>query len=479
MHHARCRRHAEASALRFIVMSSLQDRPDLQLSIVVTSRNDDHGGTLLYRMQHFIDGLIAQCERHRLRAELILVEWNPPEDRPPLVDVLNKPAASCPVPIRVITVPPSIHARFAHADKLPLFQMIAKNAGIRRARGRFVLATNIDILFSDNIIRFMRESLRDGHLYRVDRCDVPPAIPAGVPFAQTQDFCEREMFRIHKRGRTLVNVDGRWIRPHAPKKRRKRLARLARRVARLVSASLDPGRTMSRAILELPRHVHRSIRVVRRAGFRHAARSGWHLARRRLAGKVRRGRQPARCRLSVTIRRLQHPARRRIAAILCLPGRVWQHLVLLFRTRFDRRYRLHTNACGDFTLLSREDWFSLRGYPEWEIFSWHIDSVLLHQAVRSGIVEVDLPAQFQVYHIEHGIGSGYTPEGADALFSRLEREGIPYLDWPAFLHIVADMDARERDGRTITYNLDDWGLGNLDLLETSLVPAPLEIAGHT
>src|SRR5262249_12417724 len=40
--------------------------------------------------------------------------------------------------------------------------------------------------------------------------------------------------------------------------------------------------------------------------------------------------------------------------------------------RYHRSRWLHTNACGDFTLLAREDWARLRGYAEWPIFSWHL-----------------------------------------------------------------------------------------------------------
>src|SRR5262249_33856914 len=42
---------------------------------------------------------------------------------------------------------------------------------------------------------------------------------------------------------------------------------------------------------------------------------------------------------------------------------------------WGKYFRLHTNACGDFTLLSRENWFRFAGYPEWVMYSWHIDSV--------------------------------------------------------------------------------------------------------
>ncbi|MDB5305838.1 MAG: hypothetical protein JWO38_40, partial [Gemmataceae bacterium] len=64
------------------------------LSVVAAARNDDHGGNLLGRMQLFVNGLLEQCRRHRLPAELVLVEWNPPPDRPRLADALRWPAGS-------------------------------------------------------------------------------------------------------------------------------------------------------------------------------------------------------------------------------------------------------------------------------------------------------------------------------------------------------------------------------------------------
>ena len=36
------------------------------LSIVATTRNDDHGGSLLRRTQTFVNALVAQCNRHEL-----------------------------------------------------------------------------------------------------------------------------------------------------------------------------------------------------------------------------------------------------------------------------------------------------------------------------------------------------------------------------------------------------------------------------
>ena len=105
------------------------------LSVVVVSRNDDHGGNMLQRMQLFVSGWLEQAKRHKLDSELIIVEWNPLPDRPKLSEVLKWPEDSGPCTVRFIEVPPEIHKRFKYSEQLPVFQMIGKNVGIRRARG--------------------------------------------------------------------------------------------------------------------------------------------------------------------------------------------------------------------------------------------------------------------------------------------------------------------------------------------------------
>lgn len=176
------------------------------LSIVAASRNDGHGGDLLTRTHLFIDGLADQCRRFGLRAELIIVDWNPPPDRPPLNEAL-KPAerTDSALPMRIITVPQTLHRRFAHSDKLQFFQMIAKNVGIRRAQGEFVLATNVDDLFSDELMSHLAtETLSAGRFYRVDRFDVPTAPPTDVSHAERLAWCRDNAFRVARRnGRFL------------------------------------------------------------------------------------------------------------------------------------------------------------------------------------------------------------------------------------------------------------------------------------
>jgi hypothetical protein len=83
---------------------------------------------------------------------------------------------------------------------LPLFQMIAKNVGIRRARGEFILATNIDILFSDELMaRIVQRNFRADRLYRCDRFDVDSTIPKDVPLDEKLRFAWANLIRRNHR----------------------------------------------------------------------------------------------------------------------------------------------------------------------------------------------------------------------------------------------------------------------------------------
>src|SRR6185312_5942122 len=131
-----------------------------------------------------------------------VVEWNPPADRPRLAEVLRLPKKHA-CTYRFIEVPEALHRTLAHSESLPLFQMIAKNVGIRRARGQFVLATNIDILMSPELVEFLAQKrLEPGCLYRVDRCDVESNIPFGESADRVLEYCRSHQIRVNRRAGT-------------------------------------------------------------------------------------------------------------------------------------------------------------------------------------------------------------------------------------------------------------------------------------
>lgn len=172
----------------------MPDRP--YYSVVVTSRNDGHGGNILKRMRLFVHGLLHQTRKYKLPMELIFVEWNPPADRPPLAEILPQPVVGDQLEMRFIQVPAEIQARFKRAQEIPLFQMIAKNVGIRRAKGEFILATNIDLLFSDALFEILaKKNLDPKKFYRANRCDVPDELEESWTFAEQMVYCEKNIMR--------------------------------------------------------------------------------------------------------------------------------------------------------------------------------------------------------------------------------------------------------------------------------------------
>jgi hypothetical protein len=116
-------------------------------------------------------------------------------------------------------------------------------------------------------------------------------------------------------------------------------------------------------------------------------------------------------------------------------------------------------------LIAREHWIDLRGYPEFDLYSFNIDAIFCYVAHYAGVKEQILEEPLRIYHIEHGAGSGWTPEGQQALFDRLDAKGIPYLEWREVTGWAAQM---RRLGCPMIFNREDWGLGNFDLHETTL-----------
>ena len=126
------------------------------------------------------------------------------------------------------------------------------------------------------------------------------------------------------------------------------------------------------------------------------------------------------------------------------------HLMRLFFPLFPK---LHTNACGDFTLLSKEKWHELRAYPEFESFSFNIDSLILQMAYEFGLKEIVLKDPMRMYHIEHF--SGWTPESGEKLFDITKKKGIPLIDQKIFESMAIEMHQKKNP---MISNPENWGL---------------------
>lgn len=425
------------------------------LSVVVTARNDNHGGNMLRRMQIFVNGLLEQCRRHQLEAELIIVEWNPPGNRPPLAEALTWQIENSPCIVRFVEVPPHVHQQLNHSESLPLFQMIAKNVGIRRAKGEFVLATNIDLLFSDELFHFLAlRQLQHGKIYRMDRYDVDSNVPLEASIEEQLLFCEKNILRINRKsGIEELQVE-------------------------LTSASVHGEESIQSTALEFPESATPPVSV------EVASRPRWYRTVARVAKPIlKQTRQVYKELLPVDVRD-------KILAVLPISFRHWlisrdllnpqpvppppvEESVFPEQSSLEESFSeepsvplmppLHTNACGDFTLMSLADWFAIRAYPEWEIFSFHLDSMLMFIAYYAGIEEVILEDPMRTYHIEHS--SGWTPEAerSQTLNKRLKKLKIPQMSMEQLTALTALMQQLEKP---LIFNEENWGMVNESLKET-------------
>ena len=152
--------------------------PAPYLTIIATGRNDDFGGDFngrFFRALHFNhQQLVAAGITH----EFVFVEWRPIDKRPLLASLLADEFADVSsLSLRSFVVDPAYHEALSLNPRLQFQEFIAKNVGIRRARGAFVLTTNTDIYFSRGVIARLKETaLEPGVLYRAARHDLMSAL---------------------------------------------------------------------------------------------------------------------------------------------------------------------------------------------------------------------------------------------------------------------------------------------------------------
>jgi hypothetical protein len=165
----------------------------VNLSIVIAARNDDY----LPRLRRSLAVLNTLCVRLQFSPEIILVEWNPSTDKAPLARSLPKFIG---LPLRIITVSPELHRAQAGSDVLPFFEYTAKNAGIRRAKGNWVLTTNADDIYTEGLVAQLKEidAFDSKSYYRVDRHDVEEGKSEGNSADEILAGCAGHVWRVVK-----------------------------------------------------------------------------------------------------------------------------------------------------------------------------------------------------------------------------------------------------------------------------------------
>ena len=194
---------AHGCSAPFVIDDKALDDSTFTLSVVAASRNDDFGRGTGSCNAHVADGLPIDEEalrsaskglsaverafnwvdvwacmalRHRVSLELVLVDWATDTDggRESLAHVFaNRDGGAgihlcsdptpnpTPVPdiaLRIISVPRSFALTIPNPFNLTMLEHHAKNVGLRRARGRWLLVNNPDTLPSPDIMPFVKKA---------------------------------------------------------------------------------------------------------------------------------------------------------------------------------------------------------------------------------------------------------------------------------------------------------------------------------
>ena len=115
------------------------------LSIVVVGRNDNYGGDFSLRLKTTFDWNLSLFPN----AELIYVEWNPIKENESDCHWITEayPNAKC------FIVPNEIHKTLITTKNFPLLEYFAKNVGIRKASGDWIILVNADVLIGPDFIQ--------------------------------------------------------------------------------------------------------------------------------------------------------------------------------------------------------------------------------------------------------------------------------------------------------------------------------------
>jgi hypothetical protein len=246
------------------------------ISFVTYGRNDGYTADYVLRVGRAVRCLAHQLERAELASEIIISEWNPPKDRPLLIEALDIPAGLRHVTIAGVITGAEHHKHFLGADEVGIHVTEAANVGLRRARGEFIVGKSSDTFYSPEVIETIAaRNLRQDTIYRVDRHDV------------------------------FIDDPALWD---------------------------LPDDVMLETFATMPGNVHGWIQQLPEWGLR----------------------------------------------------------------------ELHTNACGDFTLMAARYWKALRGYPrDPTVLALDSDSLLLHAAAALGATERRWPESCRVYKPAH------------------------------------------------------------------------------
>jgi hypothetical protein len=349
-------------------------------SFIVASRNDNHGGNMKEKNIFFINRWLYHVKKYNLNGELIIVDWN---SKKPLRKVIRPSLLNKNKIVKIIEVSKQFHNKFKNSKKINFFQMIAKNIGARRADGKFLIFTNIDIIFSEKFFKFFKNNkIKHETIYRADRHDVH--LKELKNYKISEDKIQMLTTHIHKKNYTLDLKNNKKI---------------------------YLRKTFIYILICFKKIIINTLKVIFRFKFK----------------KIKFYKKEI---------------------ILLIKIFNMNNLKIIF----DKK--LHTNACGDFTMIDKKSFFKMYGYNEFDGFSWHVDSLLLFKAYYYFKLNfIDL--KFPIYHINHEPGKTYS-ENKKISIKKIKDIKLNFINDQKLFSFIKNYRLKKihKDDKR-----KDWGLG--------------------
>ena len=143
------------------------------ISFIGFARNDEYISNRAEKHNQSLNFLLQQLKDFQIPSEIVLVEWNYPEDRPPLAETISLKVETPYTSVRIVRVPGVYHQRYKYWQQKPFHSGAAINVGIQRSSGKFVLPIGSDVFLTDACFEIIaRQNLNEKAFYRCDRHDV-------------------------------------------------------------------------------------------------------------------------------------------------------------------------------------------------------------------------------------------------------------------------------------------------------------------
>ena len=133
-----------------------------KISFIATARNDGYGGEVIEGNNFLVDRImitLASMKKLPVESEFLLVEYNPPSDKPRLKELLEGSG------IRIVTLNPQLHTDLIADNtnyRIPFYEYVAKEIGIRLAIHEHILICNPENIFPSFRWEYVEEDLDKG-----------------------------------------------------------------------------------------------------------------------------------------------------------------------------------------------------------------------------------------------------------------------------------------------------------------------------